>query len=142
LQAAIDCIHDGTEACYLTLNPLKCKYLVCSRKDNILPPMYSAKARKCIGILLYSWADTSTLLLIYTMCIHPHLQYTCQLWDHFASKGGQSLEAMQKHTCKVFLKCGIWTTSPCYNCSTSPHCQFVVTISKLPPCTILLILLF
>jgi len=66
--------------------------------------MYSAKARKCIGMLLYSWADTSTLFLIYTTCIHPHLQYTCQLWDHFASKGGQSLEAVQECICKVCLK--------------------------------------
>ena len=33
-------------------------------------------------------------------------------------------------------KCGIWTTTLCYNCSTSPHCQFVVNISNLLLCTI------
>ena len=32
-------------------------------------------------------------------------------------------------------KCGIWTTTLCYNCSTSPHCQFVVNISNLLLCT-------
>ena len=32
LQVDINSIHDGIRACYLTLNPLKCKYLVCSRK--------------------------------------------------------------------------------------------------------------
>ncbi len=142
LQADIDCIHDGTRACYLTVNPLKCKYLVCSReRQPHLPPaglflantvlekvesyrylgvlvtsklswsdhidQICTKARKLIGMLyrqLYSWADTNTLLLIYTTCIHPHLEYSCQLWDPFTSKGRQSLEAVQKCACKVCLK--------------------------------------
>ena len=142
LQVDINCIHDGTRACYLTLNPLKCKYLVCSRKRQPhLPPsglllantvlekvesyrylgvvvtsklswsdhinQICTKARKLIGMLyrqLYSWADTNTLLLFYTTCIRPHLEYACQLWDPYTSKNWLSLEAVQKFACKVCLK--------------------------------------
>lgn len=89
-------------------------------------------------MVCYTDSFTATLLLIYATCICPHLEYAHQLWDPFASKGGQSLEAVQKFPCKVCLKIWDLTTSPCYNYSTSPHCQFVVTISNLPPCTILL----
>ena len=65
------------------------------------------KARKLIGMLyrqLYSWADTNTLLLFYTTCIRPHLEYACQLWDPYTSKSWLSLEAVQKFACKVCLK--------------------------------------
>ena len=53
---------------------------------------------------LYSWATTNTLLLFYTTCIRPHLEYACQLWDPYTSKSWLSLEAVQKFACKVCLK--------------------------------------
>ena len=37
-------------------------------------------------------------------------------------------EAKEKKNLGVAKYCRIWTTTPCYNCSTSPHCQFIVTI--------------
>ena len=65
------------------------------------------KARKLVGMLyrqFYTWADTNTLLCIYLTCIRPHLEYACQLWDPYTSKGKQALEAVQKFACKVCLK--------------------------------------
>jgi len=41
--------------------------------------------------------------------------YARQLWDPFTSKGKQSLEVVQKLHAKCASRCGIWTTSPCYN---------------------------
>jgi len=39
LQREIDAIHECMNACYLTLNPTKCKYLIASRrKQPHLPP--------------------------------------------------------------------------------------------------------
>ena len=58
----------------------------------------------CLYRQFYSWADSNTLLLIYCTCIWPRLMYACQLWDPFSSKCMQSLEAVQKFTCKVCLK--------------------------------------
>ena len=52
----------------------------------------------------YAWADTSTMLRIYVTCIRPHLEYACQLWDPYTTKGIQSLESVQKFACKVCLK--------------------------------------
>ena len=142
LQSDIDAIYECTKASYLTLNPLKCKYLICSRKRYPCLPtsglllagttleqvesyqylgvlvssrltwsdhieQICTKARKLVGMLyrqFYSWADTSTLLLIYLTCIRPHLEYACQLWAPFTCKGIQSLEAVQKFACKVCLK--------------------------------------
>ena len=72
-------------AIYLTLNPLKCKYLVCSRK-----------------IQLYSWADTN-ILSFFTLPAYARI-YACQLWDPYTSKSWLSLEAVQKFACKVCLK--------------------------------------
>ena len=46
----------------------------------------------------------NTLLLFYTTCIRPHLEYACQLWDPYTSKNWLSLEAVQKFACKVCLK--------------------------------------
>ena len=54
--------------------------------------------------MLYSWANTNSLLTIYCTCIQPHLEYACQLWDPFTNKGLRSLEAVQKFACKVCLK--------------------------------------
>jgi len=73
------------------------------------------KARKLVGMLYrhYSkWADTDTLRCIYLTCIQPHLEYACQLWDHYINKMSQNLESIQKFACRVCLK--QWDLS--YNC--------------------------
>jgi len=65
--------------------------------------------------------------------MHTPTQYTCQLWDHFASKGGQPLEAMQKCICKVCLK--MWDLD--YNTTLqllslpplSVHCDYLKVIT-------------
>ena len=60
--------------------------LVWSHHTNI----FYTKARKLVGMLyrqFYSWADTNTLLTIYCTCIQPHLEYACQLWNPFTTKG-------------------------------------------------------
>jgi len=44
------------------------------------------------------------MLRIYVTCIRPHLEYACQLWDPYTTKGIQSLESVQKFACKVCLK--------------------------------------
>ena len=44
------------------------------------------------------------MLRIYVTCIRPHLEYACQLWDPYTTKGIQSLESVQKFSCEVCLK--------------------------------------
>ena len=66
------------------------------------------KVRKLIGMLYrqcYAWADTSTLLTVYSTCIRPHLEYASQLWDPYNKKDAELLESVQKYACKVWLKC-------------------------------------
>ena len=65
-------------------------------------------ARKLIEMFyrqFYAWADTSTLLTIYSTCIHPHLEYALQLWNPCNKKDAELLESVQKLACKVCLKC-------------------------------------
>jgi len=52
----------------------------------------------------YAWPDASTMLRIYVTCVHPHLEFECQLWDPNTTKGIQSLELVQKFACEVCLK--------------------------------------
>ena len=66
------------------------------------------KVRKLIEMLyrqFYAWADTSTLLTVYSTCIRPHLEYASQLWDPYNKKDAEFLESVQKFACKVCLKC-------------------------------------
>ena len=66
------------------------------------------KVRKLFGMLyrqFYAWADTSTLLTVYSTCIHPHLEYSSQLWDPYNKKDAELLESVQKFAYKVCLKC-------------------------------------
>jgi len=75
------------------------------------------KARKLVGMnyrQFYALADTNTLLRIYLTCIHPHLEYVCQLWDPNTTKGVQSLESVQKLLAR-FVYYGIWTMKAIYN---------------------------
>ena len=53
----------------------------------------------------YCWADTTTLLILYLTCIHPHLEYACTLWDPYTCKETHMIESVQKFACKVCLKC-------------------------------------
>ena len=63
--------------------------------------------RKLIGMLyrqFYAWADTCTLLTVYTTCIRPHLEYASQLWDPYNKKYAELVESVQKCTCTMCLK--------------------------------------
>ena len=65
------------------------------------------KARKLIGILyrnFSAWADTHTLRCLYLVCIRPHLEYACQLWDPYLTGDINMLESVQKFACRVCLK--------------------------------------
>lgn len=70
LQSDLDAIHECISASFLTLNPLKCKYIVCSRKRHpCIPPtglllagtvLEQVESYRYLGVLVTSrltWSD-------------------------------------------------------------------------------------
>ena len=52
----------------------------------------------------YLNADSDTLRQFYLLCIKPHLEYACTVWDTYQAKEKTLLEAVQKFACKVCCK--------------------------------------
>ena len=76
-----------------------------------------------VGMLhrqFYSWANTSTLLLIYLTCIKfICMECACQLWNPFTSMRVHTvtLEAIQKFACRQAVELGLYDRTVC--CSYS-----------------------
>ena len=65
------------------------------------------KTRKQIGLLyrnFYRFADSSTLLKLYTSLVRPHTEYACTIWDPHLSKNILAIEGTQKFAMRVCLK--------------------------------------
>jgi len=56
-----------------------------------------SKARKIIGMLYrryYQYADSSTLLKLYTSLVRPHVEYAAPVWDPSTVQDIQHLESV------------------------------------------------
>jgi len=66
-----------------------------------------SKARKIIGMLYrryYQYADSSTLLKLYTFLVRPHVEYAAPVWDPSTVQDIQHLESVQKFALRVSSK--------------------------------------
>ena len=66
-----------------------------------------SKARKLIGLIYrryYQYADSNTLLRLYTSLVRPHVEYAAPVWDPSAVQDIQSLESVQKFALRVCSK--------------------------------------
>jgi len=66
-----------------------------------------SKARKIIGMLYrcyYQYADSSTLLKLYTSLVRPHVEYAAPVWDPSTVQDTQHLENVQKFALRVSSK--------------------------------------
>ena len=119
LQLDIDCISEWVSRNKLMLNPTKCKAMTISRKRN---SVYSTQFLlhcisleqvenfKYLGVLLssdLSWSahidgllyrrfygnvDNYSLLELYSVLVHPHLEYVAPIWDQHLIKDTNKLE--------------------------------------------------
>ena len=77
----------------------------------------------------YALADTNTLLRIYLTCIHPHLEYVCQLWDPQHNQGCTSHWIGTEIACKVCLLWDMNYESDLQQLDLTPlsqHCKFLI----------------
>ena len=66
-----------------------------------------SKARKIIGMLYrcyYQYADSSTLLKLYTSLVQPHVEYAAPVWDPSTVQDIQHLESVQNFALRVSSK--------------------------------------
>ena len=66
-----------------------------------------SKARKTIGMLYrcyYQYADSSTLIKLYTSLVRPHFEYAALVWDPSTVQDIQHLESVQKFALRVSSK--------------------------------------
>jgi len=66
-----------------------------------------SKAMKIIGMLYrcyYQYADSSTLLKMYTSLVWPHNEYAAPVWDPSTVQDIQDLESVQKFALRVSSK--------------------------------------
>ena len=66
-----------------------------------------SKAREIIGMLYrryYQYADSSTLLKLYTSLVRPHVEYAAPVWDPSTVQDIQHLESVQKFALRVSSK--------------------------------------
>jgi len=118
LQTDIDALSNWATQNTMTFNTAKCKYMRISRKKkcSISAPSLSwsqhirgicSKARKIIGMLYrhyYQYADSNTLLKLYTSLIRPHVEYAAPVWDPSTVQDIQYLESVQKFALRVSSK--------------------------------------
>jgi len=66
------------------------------------------KCRKLVDLLyrqFYLNAYSDTLCQFYLLCIRPHLEYACTVWDPYPAKEKTLLEALQSMLYE--LECGL-----------------------------------
>ena len=52
----------------------------------------------------YRFADSQTLLKLYTSLVRPHTEYTCAVWDSHLSKDILAVENTQRFALRICLK--------------------------------------
>ena len=87
------------------------KYLgVTFSSDTSWNPRINAvclRKRKLVGMLFrkfYCHTDSHSLLKLYLLTVHPHMEYPCSVWDPYLKKNIDAIEHVQKFALKVCQK--------------------------------------
>ena len=66
-----------------------------------------SKGRKLVGLLYRKFStntDSKSLLELYTMLVHPHLEYAAQVWSPVTNNDIKKIENVQKFALKMCVK--------------------------------------
>ena len=80
-----------------------------------------SKARNLIYRRYYQYADSNTLLRLYTSLVRPHVEYAAPVWDPFAIQDIQSLESVQKFALGYVPNNGTAAILSSWTCSVCLH---------------------
>ena len=61
------------------------------------------KANKVLGVInrTYKYLDPNIMHLLYTGLVHPHLDYTCNIWNPYLLEDMRTIEKIQRRATKL-----------------------------------------